>query len=295
MKYNKKLLEELFQKFSPTYEEKSLTDFLCSYLDENKINYTKDKFGNIYKMDCIGKPILSAHQDSVNYGINIEEDKELIIFNEIKNINNKEYFIGRGNLGADDKCGIFIILTYLVEVSKDINFIFSVGEELTDRNGIQTVIDAIRDNEVFKSAPYCLVLDRHEANNLIVSQSNYGTKEFENQLLEIGKDFGFKPAKGYFCDANTLRLFMNCANISVGYYNAHSSNEFFCIDEMMNTYEFIKEILFKISNKLPGVEFEKNRYEKVTKSREKARQCKNKLFKNIYYKKRMKIDAEYIF
>lgn len=279
---NKKLLFDLFSLYGYTDKEDDVIYFVKNYLDKIGVNYSLDRYGNIYGMNYPNKPILSAHMDAVGNDI----DRNLAKFVEIVNTKDGEHLIGRGNIGGDDKCGIYIILEYLTNISKEINFIFSVGEEFSRECGIPYVISTIKDNEIFKSAPYCLVLDRKGANDILCSLNKYGSVYFENQLLEIGKNYGYNINKGTYSDANILRYFMNCANLSVGYYNAHSRYEYVSLDNLQNAFNYVCDIVSNITKPVEKIEWKKNAFKKHLKWRkysDKVPNCFYNLFKKLYF------------
>ena len=76
---NKKMLFELFSVYGGTDWENKIVEFVEKYLKQNKINYTKDKYNNIYNVSYTNKPILCAHMDAVGD----EEDSNCAKFIEI--------------------------------------------------------------------------------------------------------------------------------------------------------------------------------------------------------------------
>lgn len=233
----KKLLLDLFHLYGPSVREEPVLDFIKSYLEDNKINYKQDENGNIYCLNYLNEPLLSAHTDCVG----TEEAGHYVSFIDLYPYGKDEILKGIGNIGADDKCGVFLILLMLK--SRQINAVFSVCEEIGGAEGINFLTSHIRDNEVFKSIPYCLVLDRKNKGDIICSENCYGTKEFENELVKIGKEFGYKPTKGSISDMNTIRKYMNGCNLSVGYYNPHSNTEFASLNELYNCWKYINKII----------------------------------------------------
>ena len=68
---------------------------------------------------------------------------------------------------------------------------------------------------------YCIVLDRRGGSDILCTDNDYGTKEFETILKEIGKVYDYKPTRGLWSDTDILSDLLCCANLSVGYYNPH--------------------------------------------------------------------------
>ena len=80
----------------------------------------------------------------------------------------------------------------------------------------------------------------------IVDNNNYGSMKFEDALWLIGDEFGYQPNKGIFSDADYLKEWFSCANLSVGYYNAHTRNEYVDINDLMKSYRYVNTILRNI-------------------------------------------------
>lgn len=231
---DKKLLLNIFKIAAPSNSEYKMAEFIENFLKENKINFTTDSEGNIFNVDNKNTPLLSAHMDTVQGDI----DTKLTNFIKIRG----NVLSGYGIIGADDKCGIYIILNLLRQ--RKLNFIFSVGEE-TGAHGIRHFISKTD----LRNIPYGIVLDRRGSGDIICSKNDYGIQEFETVLTEIGKVFKYSPAMGTFSDADFLNEKISCANLSVGYYNAHSKDEFVLLDELNNAECFVFSIVKNVKEK----------------------------------------------
>lgn len=225
-----KLLLELFHIPSQSSKEHRMKEFLCSYLKSISIPFTMDQAGNIYNISHKNKPILSAHMDTVQDNFDILMSK----FIDVKDGIIKGY----GVIGADDKNGIYAILDLLKNGHTDINFVFSVEEEI---GGIGSSF-FVRKNDL-SHILYGLILDRRGSGDIICEYNEYGTKKFESVLTQIGTHYGFKPGKGTFSDADSLSDQISCANLSVGYYNAHCKNEYLVLSELQNTINYVHSII----------------------------------------------------
>jgi putative aminopeptidase FrvX len=209
-----------------------MTEFICHKLDElGDCDYRTDEFGQIFKIKK-NQPFLCAHIDQV--GIRpitkvwqgyIEGTKSKIIF-------------GDGNLGADDKNGIWIILR-LLKANPDLNFVFSTAEE-TGGN--------LHEIKCIKKASFAIVLDRRGSSDVIGVHNDYCDQDFYDAVLKIGKAYGYKEDVGVFSDADHISTIINCVNISVGYYNAHTTKEYTVVDELVNAARFAYHLI--LSKKL---------------------------------------------
>lgn len=242
---NEKLLLDLFRVPTTSCQEQTMSFFIRNYLAKNKIPYTIDNCGNIFNINN-KTPILSAHMDSVQDSV----DMKLSNFINIHN----NYISGYGVIGADDKCGIYIILE-LLKAKNDLNFVFSVEEEIGGRG----IIEFVATNDL-RHIPYGIVLDRRGASDIICTHNDYGTEEFENIIAEIGKVFGYKPAMGLFSDGDYLNEQMSLANLSVGYYNPHEKTEFAKINEISHAMSFTWNIIKNVKKRFNSPTRIKTRY-----------------------------------
>jgi len=242
----KKLLLDLFHLYAPSNKETPVLEFIKSILSSNNIPFKQDDKGNIYCLNFKGEPLLSAHTDCVG----TEESGAYVKLVDIYQYGDEEIMKGIGNIGGDDKCGVFLILLYLLS-KRPINAVFSICEEIGGFDGISHLLTIIKDNEIFKSCPYCIVLDRKHSGDIICSKNSYGSKDFENHLSEIGKRFGYSPVVGGCSDMNKIKAYMNGCNLSVGYHNPHSTTEFVSLNEMYNTYEYLQALIKEMPRDLP--------------------------------------------
>lgn len=242
----RKLLLNLFRLYGPSNGEKPILNFIKEILVLNNIPFKEDDNGNIYCMNYKNTPMLSAHTDCVGTA----ESGAYVRFVDIYPYGDDEIMKGLGNIGGDDKCGVFLILLYLLS-KRPINAIFSICEEIGGLNGIKHLLPLIKDDEVFKTVPYCIVLDRKHSGDIICKKNDYGSKKFEDALAEIGEDFGYSPVLGGCSDMNTIKDYMNGCNLSVGYYNPHSTTEFVSLGDLYNTWEYLQALIEKMPRDIP--------------------------------------------
>ena len=242
----KAMLLSLFRLYGPSNGEKPILDFIVNILQTNNIPFAQDDKGNIVCLSYPNTPMLSAHTDCVGTA----ESGHYVRFVDIYPYGDDEIMKGLGNIGGDDKCGVFLILLYLLS-GKPINAIFSITEEIGGLAGIKHILPLIKDNETFKSIPYCIVLDRKHCGDIICNKNSYGTKEFEDALAEIGKKYGYSPVLGGCSDMNTIKDYMNGCNLSVGYHNPHSTTEFVSIGDLYNTWMYLQDLIDNMPRNLP--------------------------------------------
>lgn len=228
--YDMELLKTMYWIHSPSGSEEGLQGFIRQELYKKGIEFYIDEYNQTYNFDNTGKPLLVAHADQVNH-VPLMKLTETDIA-----------IIGDSNLGADDKNGIWIILN-LLDKYPDSNFCFSNKEEVG--GDIDSVL--YYNEELVQDIPYCLVFDRTGGSDIIGSWNRYCSDEFEDEVSYIGTEFGFKTTYGLFSDCDEISRYLNCVNISCGYYQAHSDKEYTIKRDLINSLEFGKSILKNIT------------------------------------------------
>lgn len=236
------LIEILKIENSTTFHNSNnkMIGYIIERLTASGINFIEQKTKishNIYLIKP-GRPLVCCHTDSMK-----------LTKDDAKRYKGVEIYISEENgvikasrsgkkaiLGGDDGCGIFILLN-LLEEGADISFAFFSNEEvgmLGSRTFPQELLDGI---------PYGLVIDRMGNSDIICTKNGYGSQEFEIALSEVGEEFGYKPAQGFCSDADVLRNHMSCANISCGYFDAHTTDESVVYEDVVKANLFIKKFL----------------------------------------------------
>jgi di/tripeptidase len=139
-------------------------------------------------------------------------------------------------IGGDDRCGVYMVL----EVLKAFNcsVLFCEDEEC---GGIGAT--KFTNTELAKTLEfnYMIEFDRKGSNDAVFYDC--ANDEFEEFITE---EF-YKTAWGSFSDISVLAPFFECAavNLSCGYYNAHTTNEYVVISEMQESIFQACKILAK--------------------------------------------------
>ena len=231
-------METLIQMYkinSKSGHEQQLQAFIRTQLDKIGIKYFIDEYNQTYNLSHKDKPLLSAHADQVG--------AETLKHVEIK----QGILSGNCNLGADDKNGCWLILE-LLKKYPDLNFVFSNQEEIG--GNIQYLLE--QEQASLESIPYALVFDRKGKGDIVGTKNDYCVSEFEDDISTIGKEYGFKPAYGVWSDADKISDYLSCVNLSCGYYNAHTDNEYTVISELLNSLEYAKAIIENITDYYPA-------------------------------------------
>ena len=254
---NLNLLEEMYLAHSPSFDEFEMFEIVTRELDKMGIKYEVDEYLQIYSIKE-NTPLLSAHMDQVGvnrvakivrkngliYGGGIVKSKLKTVKKKTKKTSFKKKIkktpsFAYGNIGADDKNGVFIALAALAK-APNTSFIFSTGEEAGGNIGV--LLEKV---DVSKCL-YGIVLDRKGNGDIIGLMNDYCTKTFEKAVHRIGLEFGYEPSQGIFSDADALSNYISCVNVSVGYYNAHTEQEYTVIRDLKKALRFTLSILWRV-------------------------------------------------
>ena len=218
---------------------------LASMTEQKLFNYLrKYLFGKYGKSKIITDPndewmiaigdtpiMLCAHLDTVfdNPPINIFVDWQA------------EVMWAPAGLGADDRAGVYAILSLLMEGFKP-SVLFTTGEEVGCQGAIK-LINSMPDCPV--SDIKCLIqLDRRNNGESVYYACQ--NKTFENWINK----YGFYTQQGTFTDISVVCPYWGLAgvNLSVGYYNEHTKQEFLRYNELEQTIEKIRQMLIDIND-----------------------------------------------
>lgn len=236
-------LINLLHRQSSTTDNKEITDYIISYIEEMEVSYSIDKKGNIIVIKGHAKiyPCIVSHIDTVH---NIIKKKRFGIFYQIKDgrkvltAQNKKKQIG---IGGDDKCGILACLEML-NYFDNIKVVFFSGEE-SGCIGSSNI-----DKTFFDNVGYIIQLDRYGRSDFICQ--NYGENTVSESFLNLCKPlllkYNYKPTEGLITDSINLwnnNIGISAINVSCGYYLHHTDGEFIDTNELYNSILFTKDII----------------------------------------------------
>lgn len=173
--------------------------------------------------------LLIAHLDTVH-----RELPKKIIYDKRDNT-----ISSPSGIGGDDRCGIYAIL----EIVKQYNcsVLFTEDEEI---GGIGA--DKFADSEICKSfnCNYIIELDRRGKNDAVFYEDD--NTDFHKFVC---KEY-FRESHGTFSDISILAPVMgrSAVNLSCGYYNAHTRDEYIKLDELQNTIAAVCALLARSDN-----------------------------------------------
>lgn len=175
--------------------------------------------------------LLTAHMDTVHK--DLVED-----YYEYYDEENDQHIISSPQgIGGDDRCGVYMILE-IIKTHK-CSVLFCEDEEIgcvgSDKFCKSQYIYDLADMK------YLIELDRKDSNDAVFYDCDNDdfTKFIEDNT-------GYKKAWGSCSDISNLSPACKIAsvNFSCGYYNAHSTSEYVIVEEMINTINVVKKLLY---------------------------------------------------
>ena len=168
--------------------------------------------------------LLVAHMDTVHQAL-----PHLIVYNKTLGA-----ISSPTGIGGDDRCGIYMVL----EIVKRYNcsVLFCEDEEIGGVGARKFTKSDVIDNLEFN---YIIEFDRKGANDAVFYDcENTEFTEF------ITKEF-YREAIGSFSDISIVAPELGCAavNLSCGYYNAHTNDEYVVLADMDASIEAACKIL----------------------------------------------------
>ena len=217
----------MFTKICKMSQNK-LKGFVAKQLKETH-NKIIEEDGFVYAQGTF-PVLLVAHLDTVH-----KELPKSIIYNE-----KKDKLSSPQGIGGDDRCGVYMVL----ETIKDFNcsVLFCEDEEVGAIGADKFVKSKIAKNLTFN---YIIEFDRKGKNDAVFYDCD--NEDFEKFIT---KEF-YKTSYGSFSDISIIAPFLGCAavNISCGYYNAHTTNEYIIVGEMIENINQVCKILDRTTEK----------------------------------------------
>ena len=265
---NYDLLKTILAVPTKTYQEDLMIEFLDNYLTEQNIPHYVDDYGNVYATKTSERfqnqvfPCVIAHTDTVHNLVDqiiveefIGKDRQQRSKTCLKGVNSKGKPTG---IGGDDKCGIFGGLTILMDLPH-VKVAFFVSEE-TGCHGSKN-----SDPEFFKNVGYTIQLDAPE--NYMISEVCSGVRLFDRDSdffskvnpiiteMMIDAQYMYHP----YTDVSQMVLKHGLAsiNISCGYYNYHTANEYIVLDDLYNSIEVAKRMIESLGYEVHRIESNK--------------------------------------
>lgn len=197
--------------------------------------------------------LLTAHMDTVH-----DELPTIIVEKKVEDKTGKVWtgVTSPFGIGGDDRCGVYMILEVIRTTKLRPTIVFCEDEEIGgvgSRKFVQTELA----NEM-KDLYYMIELDR--ANDKDAVFYDCDNPEFTSYITE---NTGYEKTWGSFSDISVLAPFAGIAavNLSCGYYNAHTNDEFVILEQMDATLQTVIYLLTCANENAVGAK----RYEYIKK------------------------------
>lgn len=209
-----------------------------------------DDYGNLHATmvsgDGSGATIhLNSHMDTVR---NCQADKRIVVNDGVYQAVLPDG--SAGVLGADDRAGIATILTiinYMPKFDGVVKVSFYREEEIGCVGSSKSDLDFLNDVDL------SVTFDRKGSSDIVVGTwgQAFACNEVGFWLEDVASNYGFdfSCVEGGISDAMTIsENHINAINLSVGYYNEHTANEFLIFKELYTSMEFAKSFISEINN-----------------------------------------------
>ena len=212
----KEIFLQLTENTTPQGYEESLEPYLPK-------NYKNDHIGNYYVQVGESSVMFTSHLDN-------KCDEVTEVLHTFRN--NIIKTDGFSILGADDKAGVTLMLDMIDNDVPGLYYFF-IGEE-NGRIGSTKLSKylEVKEDKLFTGIDKVISFDRQGYEDVVTEQLNNKccsdefAKEISNRLNEF--DFKYIPTKdGSYSDSYSFsKLYPECTNISVGYFNEHIEIEY---------------------------------------------------------------------
>lgn len=150
-------------------------------------------------------------------------------------------------LGGDDRCGVYIALSFLSRESNRPNILLTRDEEI-GCVGAKSLVNDDWSNEKGENID---TLEMLSNTNFFLQCDRRGFREFvlydcdNDKFTEFIKGFGFLKETGSFSDINTISNYTGIcgANLSAGFYSEHSKDEYISLSSMSYTLDKVNKLV----------------------------------------------------
>lgn len=242
------ILETMLSVKGSSHNESEIRNHIIKELTQFVSSLQVDDVGNILAKKVCGPGktlLLSAHMDVVESDIN--PNSSIREYDDI-------WYRSKGILGADDRAGVAMIINIMREINEQ-NFIGTIKIALTVGEEVGQIGAMGIEKDFFEDVSYAISLDRKNGFDIVTHSSfqRYCSEEyglfFEKASINFLKhDKGYRVVKGGISDLRVWSMYgIESVNISVGFYNEHTENEFLNIREWNRTLDFVMYCMLRLA------------------------------------------------
>ena len=230
-------LKEVMAVQTTSYNVKLMNDYIIGYVNELGNCKVRKKDGNLYvtKGEADVYPCVVAHTDTVH---DIEKALHVVEVDGVLLSVNDKY--ERCGIGGDDKVGIFVALETLRNTDA-CKVAFFRDEE------VGCVGSKLADMKFFDDVAFVMQCDRQGYEDFVneIFYTKLYSEEFSNAIQGLLYKYGRVESDGGMTDVYQLAdngIGVCVANMSCGYYDPHSDNEYIVINEVFASADFVQEL-----------------------------------------------------
>lgn len=211
--------KEMLRYKRPAFSDTE-TEFIQKFIFPANKNLILDGYGNIIVDTCKNPTIIfSCHTDTVDRKDGFRE----IFHDELM----ETIFAVDDILGADDCAGVFLMLA-MIEKNIPGRYIFHRAEEI-GALGASWILE--NTPNLLYNIEHAIAFDRRGSSDVITHMFIGETCSHASAMaisdLLGDENYTFSPTEGVFTDTMIYCGHVkNCTNVSVGYYDEHTKNEF---------------------------------------------------------------------
>jgi len=239
-----KSLKDVMAVQTTSYNVKQMNKYIRNFVKDIPDCVLYKNHGNLYvtRGDADVYPCVVAHTDTVH---DIHKEFHVKRHKDVLYAINHNY--ERVGIGGDDKVGVFVALEIL-RTTPNCKVAFFRDEE------VGCVGSKLADMPFFKDVAFVMQCDRQGYADFVneIFYEKLFSDEFSQAIAPLLDKYGRVESDGGMTDVWQLtenKLDVCVANMSCGYYDPHSDNEYIKISEVMATYALVKEICESFGDK----------------------------------------------
>ena len=236
------VLDDILRIYSPSGKELPVVEYSTKLLKNSGFEVIVDEFENVIasrgkyspedKLVCI-----NAHTDTVQK-IGDEGVQFMVFYDWIRDAFHSN---NRVMIGGDDKCGVAVALTLAAYTDLPMKIVLTSGEE------IGSVGAEAMDRKHFDDVEFTFTVDRMHGGDLVSEYCGLtlAPETFVKRFIAMSESIGvmYKDTHGSYADTYVLAKYAPAVNLSSGYYNPHSKNDYILVNETYNTMIAIKNAI----------------------------------------------------
>lgn len=243
------LLLSILETQSESGQCDAMQELVTSHAQAKGYHWRMDAAGNVYltKGTADSYPCAVAHLDTV-HDITAGGIVAVQVGENVTGIN--PVTMEQTGIGGDDKCGIYAALRCM-ESLPACKAAFFVDEEIGCRGSREA------DVAFFANCRFVLQADRRGSRDFVDDIGGpLASTGFHRALRPFLKRFGFRKCNGMMTDVEALRdagIGISAANMSAGYYNPHSPDEYINLPDLENTVLFMVTVMRGVTDCFPFI------------------------------------------